>query len=224
MMGIDFTTTATLRPELIDRTFSSFSRNLVDIDLKDCTMYANIDPVPNGNFSMLNDVVDVLKRYFGRVFVNVPTYGNFPKAVQWSWSQTTEELVFHVEDDWELLEPITVENMVSSLGKATSNYVGVNLNAYMFINYMERICLSPVLLKGDWVRKVAPHMKDNYCPEKQLRKYTLEKDRIPVELIGDTLKWPSGWKIVIRDTGRLWRSQRRLKRSHNPDKFTTWTR
>jgi len=43
---MDFTTTAMVRPHILDRTLGSFSKNLQDVNLKECRLVINIDPLP----------------------------------------------------------------------------------------------------------------------------------------------------------------------------------
>ena len=46
MINMDFTTTAVARPKILNQTLSSFSENLKGINLKDCRLIINIDPLP----------------------------------------------------------------------------------------------------------------------------------------------------------------------------------
>ena len=46
-MKLEFTTTACVRPELLNQTYKSLNDALVDVDLKtEGILYINIDPVP----------------------------------------------------------------------------------------------------------------------------------------------------------------------------------
>jgi hypothetical protein len=61
-MQIDFTTTAMCRPELFRRTLESFDQNLAGISLRDCSLYLNIDPLPDNDLAV--EVIGVATEYF----------------------------------------------------------------------------------------------------------------------------------------------------------------
>ena len=46
-MNINFTTTATVRPDILEKTYKSFTNKLVGIDFSKTTIYINIDLLPN---------------------------------------------------------------------------------------------------------------------------------------------------------------------------------
>ena len=95
MISLEFCTTATFRPEIIDRTYKSFTDNLLGIDFKISTLYLNVDPIPVGN---TKEVIDVAKKYFGNVVYNIPEEPNFTKAIKWCWSQVKNEYFFNLEE------------------------------------------------------------------------------------------------------------------------------
>ena len=61
---IDFTTTACVRPWVLDATYKSYSTNLKGIDFKKCTLYINVDPIGNTSQYSAEDVVAVAEKYF----------------------------------------------------------------------------------------------------------------------------------------------------------------
>ena len=48
-MELEFTTTACNRPEILEKTYKSFTTNLKDINFNKSTLYINIDPSPDNN-------------------------------------------------------------------------------------------------------------------------------------------------------------------------------
>ena len=107
-----FTLTASPRAEILSKTLKSFNTNLIGVSLLDCTIYANIDPFDfPGCSDRILKVVDVLNKYFGNVIYRVPESPNFAEALKYVWSQPSDELIFHLEDDWELTMPIDLSKI-----------------------------------------------------------------------------------------------------------------
>lgn len=219
---ITFTTTATIRPELIDATYASFAANLTGVNLKRCELIINVDPMPADQSFNRMAVVEVAQKYFGKVTHNFPQTPNFPNALKWVWSNTTTEYVFNLEDDWKLLRQVDLTYLIGMLNQ-NPHAMGVSLNAYLFGVNSFRIRLSPGLFRGDWVRESAICLQSNSCPERQLR------SRIPNHLIRPMLNFPEYknpklGKIIVSDTGRSWREKRGLIKNNQKSDvgFTTW--
>jgi hypothetical protein len=219
---ITFTTTATVRPELINSTYTNFSKNLTGINLNSCKLIINIDPVPEDNIKEKLKIIEIGKKYFGEVKYNFPSAGNFPNALKWVWENVDTEYVFNLEDDWELLTTVDLLHLIRILEK-NPKAIGISLNAYLFAMNPFRIRLSPGLFRGSWVKKASSFLKPTGCPEKQLR------SKLPSELKGPMLNFPEynapkQGKIIVRDTGRAWREKKKLiKNSENSNVgFTTW--
>ncbi len=102
-MKLEFTTTACVRPELLDQTYSTLNDALVDVDLKtEGTLYINIDPVGiNVSEQAIKEEVDVAKSHFKNVRYHIgEAGGSFSKAASWVLSQPVGEFFFNIEDDW----------------------------------------------------------------------------------------------------------------------------
>ena len=91
-----------MRPELLDETYTSLNKVLVDVDLKtEGILYINIDPVPTESESKINEELEIARDHFSEVHYNIgPSGGNFPTAYSWVLSKPTGEYFFNVEDDW----------------------------------------------------------------------------------------------------------------------------
>jgi hypothetical protein len=219
---ITFTTTATVRPELIEATYLNFTNNLKGINLKKCELVINIDPMPTDRLLERPKIIEIAKKYFGTVTYNFPEVANFPMALRWVWTNTKTQYVFNLEDDWQLGASIEIPQLIKIL-ENNPNAIGVSLNAYLFSVNPNRIRLSPGLFRGDWVREVAKHLNSNRCPEKQVR------TTIPANLIKPMLNFPDYknpklGKIVVFDTGRAWREKKGLVKNNQNENvgFTTW--
>jgi hypothetical protein len=220
-MSLSFTTTATVRPELLEQTYRSFCSNLTGVNFKDLQLFINVDPVPTSSEADRLKVVAVAQKYFGRVTPNFPAQGNFPAALHWAWTNVVGDWIFHLEDDWILTEKVDIRHLIEMLERSPKA-IGVKLNAYVFGFNLDRICLSPGLIRGDWARQAAQHLRPIKCPEKQLR------SSIPKSLVRPMLNYPSysskkDGRIIVRDIGRLWRIKHKLAKDIDKSKgFTTW--
>jgi hypothetical protein len=218
---ITFTTTATIRPELINQTYENFSKNLIGINLKECELVINVDPMPVDQLKDREKVIEVAKKYFGKVTYRFPEKPNFPDALRWCWSNTSTKYVFNLEYEWVLLSKVNIKDLISLHNKDKSA-IGVSLNAYLFGLNPFRIRLSPCLLDGNWARQAAAHLSPAGCPERQLR------NKIPKHLIRRMLNYPAYsnpklGKIIVRDTGRAWRESKKLIKNNGGESgFTTW--
>lgn len=212
---IDFTTTATCRPELLNRTYKSFLSKLTGFDLRKSTLYINIDQLPTG--ANAGKVVEVAHTYFNSIVVNIPAISSFPTAVQWCLVQPRAKHTFHLEDDWELKMGVDLRKLIALLDN-DSGLACVNLRAYATISD-DRICLSPGLWRTETAKIIAGRLSAEANPERQLR----PKDQTNPyggKHIGFTGK-QYGDRPIITDTGRSWLEGNRLKKDGGAS-FTTW--
>ena len=217
-MNLEFTTTATCRPDILKRTYTTFTRNLTGIDYKSSTLYLNIDPIPYENDPQ--KVVKVAKQFFGKVVVNIPKEPNFCQAIRWCWYQPQGKLFFHLEDDWIMMTKIPIMMLVKHLRDAGKGCLGINLRAYRTIKE-RKICLSPCLLRSEITKQIAIALNPQFNPEKQMRPKNIDNK------IGGKAKnyfnihYPLN--PVIRDIGRAWMDGTKYKRGAGPS-FITWTK
>jgi hypothetical protein len=219
-MIFDFTTTACARPDLLERTYNSFFNNLIDVDFHRCTLYINIDPIPDKG--QVQKCISVSEKFFGKVIYNTPDKANFTRALKWCWSQNGDsKYIFNLEDDWICLRPIRINEYITLL-EQKEDRVAVNLRAY--IKPKKRICLSPSIWKRFYVKSITAKLNDNYNPEKQLRRSYDSKNFIGIDIgFYESLHYPN--KIIIKDIGREWAKNNLLEKdkSHNKSKnFITW--
>ncbi len=211
-MKLTFTTTATNRPEIIDTTYSSFCKNLRGVEFDQSTLYINIDPLPNS--TNVDKVIDVCKKYFGNVVSNIPDNPNFSAAINWAWSHPTDEFIFHLEDDWVLLNPVHVDSMVAKFSKTI---VQVPLRAYKYA--YNKLCLSPSLLHHKIYSNVAGRLNTRINPEVQLRNYKITGFRVGAQNIS-----VCGADVIIEDIGRSWLSGVNMSKPSRKNKFVCWER
>lgn len=197
---IDFTTTATIRPEVFRRTLISFEQNLRGVDFSQSTLHLNIDPVPAERRQHWADMVAVADQFFAQVHPHMPATASFPAAVKWCWSRPKTKYFFHLEDDWEIIRPFELSNAVTMLERH-SELSCINLRAYMGIQD-DRICLSPCLMRTEHAHEMAGRLVLTVNPEKQLRPTTLGNP------CGGKHEGFFGVQVpqqpIIRDIGREW--------------------
>ena len=215
---LDFSMTACNRVELIKPTCESLQKALYDVDLRQCTIYCNVDPLLS--YDKEDKVKKCLNNFFKTVVINKPETASFAKALKWCWMSTQKPLTFHLEDDWLFLKPFSItelfhiicpHNVVSSI----QLYKGEDLTG---INTLIR--LSPSLHKTKCIKQMAQLMNDNDNPEGQLRLNRQPKIRGNAAIyLGLCYKVGN---VYIRDIGTEWRCKRKI--FHSNCFFNTWNK
>ena len=240
---IEILMTATKRPEIIERTLRSFKAKLFrNIPAR---LIVNIDPVGPGT---TKDVLDVMGEYFRVKSVNLPEVPHFGRAFKWVWSQAEADLCFWLEDDWELIRPLSLLDMMEVMFEtpdlaslrlnwkptkqwAMKNWkfyflwVQVNKSGFFECPRKDRqevgFCGHPSLLRGAFVRKCAQWIDANLNPEKQFHNGN-------ERLIREVLKWRYGvyggqnQPPSVRDIGREWIVSHGYRKKANKAWFTQW--
>lgn len=235
---IDITMTATRRHEILEKTLESFKRNLFEnINPR---LIINIDPVgPDENSEKC---INVCLRYFKEVVVNLPKTPNFSRAFIWTWSQTISPFVFHLEDDWELLRPISLFFMIDLLNKykdlallrlpqfkSTHEMKNWNLffpwNGEFFecpenLRKLAGFCGHPSLIKKQFIHNTYPLIDSSLNPEKQFHQ--------DPRLIREVLKWRYGvfskqnTPNILQDLGRVWLRDSEWQKRGDKGYFIEW--
>jgi len=203
---MDVTTTAMIRPELLERTYESFSKGLKGLNFKESTLFLNVDPAPKGRDP--NTVVKVAKKFFGEVVVRIPNECNFCKAVQWCFKNARGKYFFHLEDDWILLESVDIQDVINTLDTQNRTarhrkYVSIALRAYR--GWSENIALAPSVFYTKFANRVAPLFNTDLNPEEQLR----DAFHVGIKIVEHdeySLRYPhlKMKRKIVRDIGRKW--------------------
>jgi hypothetical protein len=231
MTPLEFTTTATQRPDILEQTYASFSKGLKGVDFKSSTLYINIDPLPVKDKS--KEIIDVAEKYFGKVIPNIPDEPNFCKAVKWCFAQPQGKMFFHLEDDWEIVRPVNIDDLQKRMFPPTRKVnrrkiVNVILRAHSVLGVNDhRVCLSPSLNRTEWGYMVSRVLDPNHNPEKQLRPRNSKKNPIggknPNTCLGMQYPGPKN-TIIVRDIGRDWMRKNRIgKKQSKNGFFNRWT-
>lgn len=203
---IDITITALNRPEILEKTLDSFTKNIIDINISDYNAIVNIDMVIKKD--NLNDMEAVIKKHFRYYDINICIHGCFPKAVDYVWSKSQSPYILHLEDDWVLTDKIEIKKIISDM-ISEKKKISV-LRAY---NYeYDKMPLSPSIISKDIYKSFCGNFDYNTNPEIQLRKPFITKEMITV----------IGKKPIVKDIGREWVDQTGLKKPNVKKDFTSY--
>lgn len=241
---LDITITATQRHEILRRTLESFKKNLfkdypirsinINIDpvgpdkdhsacLEVCLdIFANVDvkQIPTNSYIMPEGSIDTIINY------RAPEKPNFAEGFKWAWNEARTNFVFHLEDDWELLREIDLNEMINMLNKhedlallrlpqfRSTEKTMKNWNLFypwsgeyfkcpLDLVTTAGFCGHPSLIKGEFVQNTAPYIDITKNPEKQFH-------HGPKEIMEEVAKWKFGvysqpnMPAAIADIGRKW--------------------
>jgi len=148
-MKIDVTMTATLRKSIVTKTLLSFRRMFTQDH--DYTLYINIDPI--GEDILPEEIYLIAKQYFNKVVPNYPKTHGFCTAFKWCIENTTSDVVFHLEDDWELIRPFNINSLVHIMDIHSHSLGSIRLNrGFVILRDMHTIDLKTSM--GDQVEKI----------------------------------------------------------------------
>ena len=168
-MKLEFTTTACIRPELLDQTYTNLNQVLTDINLKtEGTLYINIDPVPNGSHLNIQKEIDTAKSHFKQVYYRIgEPGGNFSKAASWVLSQPKGEYFFNIEDDWEFIGQISAEDCITKINNHPQDNILQCILRHPFDN---RAALIPSMFKTNTIQSILQQypIPENENPERWL--------------------------------------------------------
>lgn len=236
---MDITMTATLRPEILERTLSSFKKYVFG-EFEDHRLIINIDPI--GGSGELKDMIKIVDDNFVHYEIICPKAPNFAKAFRTVWAYANNRYIFHLEDDWEALRPIDLDTIVDIMEmtpdlallrfplwdcgetcKQWNRYFPWNGVYYKCPENMKfglGFSGNPSILRKQFVKEIFPLLHTKSCPEKQIKGNTPEMKT----LLG---KWEYGVfgspgdTRAVKDIGRTWREEHDFKKNGSYG-FTTW--
>jgi hypothetical protein len=238
MFKLDITITATRRPEVLYETLYSFVHNL--FGNTKCKALVNIDPVGPGSSE---DVVSVVKEFFAEYHIIMPQIPNFSKAFYSVWSATIQPFVFHLEDDWKLLEKVDFQELIDIMldcpdlasirlpqfeakNGRMKNWNKVFTWKGKFYQYHDKkdlscagFCGHPSLLRGEFVRKAITLFDLSINPEKQFHSGKLAQEVLKWDwaVYG---KWDS--PVYVQDIGRKWMDKNGYQKKGSKAFFMEW--
>lgn len=245
-MRLDITTTATIRPHVVERTLWSFNR--LAFRGVDTRLILNIDPVGQENYTQ-DDIVKIALRYFSNPLIRTPDSAHYIEALRWTWSQVESELFFFLEDDYQLLCPLDVSLMMNAFkadeklallrlpkGDTTDHechwarYGGgftAQWNGHYYSGRHLQFTGMPSMIRTEWMRPFLAEVTNDKSIEIQSR--LLIRAKSPIM---------RGWNYgvfaeancpaTVKDIGVEWRRQMRIQKNGGPKElkigFTGWLR
>jgi len=241
-MKVDVTITATKRLDVLFKTLSSFMENL--LWKTDCEAIVNIDPV--GDAHSAEKVLRVVELFLPVKQSREAIQPDFSEAFRYTWNMVDAPWVFHLEDDWELLQKVDIEEMAQILEEENDLAL---LRLPQFVSTKDKMknwdkffpwngkyfecpdelrqgvgfCGHPSLIKGEFVKTAAPLIKRGSNPEKQFHHDN-------TELVEEVMKWRYGVfskpnsPNYIKDLGREWMVKSGWKKEGSKAYFINWTK
>lgn len=195
MTSLCFTTTAMPRPEVFEKTLTSFNSCLLNCNFDDSRLIINVDPfIDNPSDEKRKMCLEMARNTFGEVVVRMPDQPNFSNAMKWLWETAEEEIIFNLEDDWELIQKINLESVLNQMLQKKIDHV--ILRAWKWKDYP--FCLSPGLLTKRLYKFCTNSLRPDTNPEETCRKalglFEYRSIVFPKE----------NEKVVLKDLGRRW--------------------
>lgn len=203
-MKMEFTTTATLRPELLDMTYSSINKVLTDVDMKtEGVLYINIDPVPNASEQVIQQELETARAHFSEVHHRVGCDGgNYSQAQSWLFQQPQGDYFLNIEDDWLFEGRLSVQECIDKIEHA----VEPNILQCVFklpkpkqVSTFNRAYLTPSLYKTSTIQSI---IEQHPIPAHENPERWLWELKEPKELVDYNIVCIDG--INCRDNGRDW--------------------
>jgi hypothetical protein len=239
--ALDVTLVAGRRPDLLRRTLASFASGLF-AHFTVAGVYANLDPI-FGDDTDHARCLQAIRDAFPDAVVFEPPSASFGAAVQRVWAATRSDLVFHLEDDWELNEPVAPDDVLPLMTGATKavvlvakelgwngrdlynhrmrrvRFLGISVRRRRF----EVFGTSPRFLDGRFARECARRIDPLMDPEKQMRPPGNPALIDYLQSYRCRFLPPKREVELITDIGRAWRDARGIEKTVTKG-VSAWTR
>lgn len=250
----DITCTATLRPELLEKTLSTHIKYLFGECIKKARLIINIDYAGvNGTVEKMekkcSEIEDVLDQYpFRHIVMRQSFKPHFPTAFLWCMSNVEAPLLFHLEEDWELTMPIDFCKMFHLFAEykdlvhlrlssfRSTKYTCKNWNKMLYWNgkffevKQNEKCVvgwagHPGFTRASFMKNCIEFMDPNVNPEKQVKG---RRGSHPINTIINMSRFgcfhPQESNPAIKDIGRQWMIENGFKKKGNKAFFVEWER
>jgi len=220
-MNIDIATSATIRPDILNKTLSSFRANLLNSN-HEYRLIINIDPV--GEKKNPKKVLAVARSHFDNVVHRIPRSPSFVGAVIWCWSQVEADLVFHLEDDWTMDQPVDLDKMLQTIS-AHDEFSSFGLSKLVLkvllkrrkkvtfrdsaLIEVDKMSLNPVFIRRGFVNEASRLLSKKGNPEKQLRVVNPHCGKF-IKTTRHCMYIEQGQGALVTDIGRPWMRKSRL--------------
>lgn len=250
MDKFDIICTATLRPELLSHTLSSFHKNLFRENIKSARLILNIDCAgapEKYQEQKISNIISIVGNFkFRNVIHRVNDKPCFPEAFFWCLDKVESKYFFNLEEDWILKIPLDFEEMfylmerdkkiahlrLSSFKSTESDCKNWNKflkwNGHFFEVEKEDKCIigwagHPSLNKTQFLKDCAKFCDKKLNHEKQIkgRRY-----KHPINKLIENHRFGSfhlqNSRSAIEDIGRDWMINNGYIKEGNKAFFTRW--
>ncbi len=233
-MKLDVCIIATVRPEVLQMTLRSFTKNL--LNQFDCRAIINVDPAGDIENHSQTDVVNLCRENFDEVIYRTPETPSFAGAVQWVWQQVQTEFFFHLEDDWILRRKLDQNKLLSlfedpavvatKLNKFNRKRMQQRINAGHVTRINDGIVsrnsigLGPGFMRTAYIRQIAIRMELDKDPEFQYEEDT--NKLITDDYLRPTFLQVATDKKLTISTGGKWMRSKSIRKICGSDMPTTW--
>ena len=240
---IAITMTATLRPEILERTLKSFKEKF--FKEYPCRLIINIDPI--GEAISPASLIEIAHSYFPKMSYSIAKEPHLGRAFCWAWDMAMAfkdtKYLFHLEDDWELLQEVNL-NKVLDIMDNNSKLAGLRFsrwkpeaakiknwgiffpwNGSFFECPQERarqvgVCGHPTLFKMDFVKETHFLLDPLKNPEKQFH-YNPEIVKV-IDKYNFGVYGEPGGEILIKEIGEKWRIKQGISKKGSRAFFVEW--
>lgn len=193
-----------IRPEILERTLSSFQQNVKNNNMFASKCYVNIDNNPND--TRTDQQVKVLQKYFAKenLIINISNQSNFPEAVKWLYTNIDDNIEYtcFIEDDWIFTKEIDMLEMF----KHNEQIHSVIFRCY---NNSNKFYQAHTLHKTSFLKYLAQKMTFTKNPQVEARQLSNPKG---------FYQYPE--QPILKDIGRKYLRDNKLQRnSRDPAKF-----
>ncbi len=234
-MKLDVCIIATVRPEVLQMTLRSFTKNL--LNQFDCRAIINVDPAGDiENYSQM-DVVNLCREYFNEVICRTPETPSFAGAVQWCWQQVQTEFFFYLEDDWILRRKLVSNELLSlfedpavvtvKLNKFNGKRMQREINAGHVTRINDGIvsrgnfALGPGFMRTTYIRQIVTRVELDKDPESQYEEDS--KKSITDDYPRPIFLQVATDKSLTISTGGKWMRSKSIRKNCGTGMPTTWS-
>lgn len=199
MLNVDFFTMTINNSNILYQTFKHLNENIKDLELSNCDLYLNVDPHPNKN--NIEDLINIAKKFFKNVIINIPDDCNSGKAFKWGINQFKKEYLFIIEANKCINKEFSIKNMIDKFS-INENIVEVCLSPKRENPFLKYLTTHPSLWEKKWLKKINVLLSENLNYEYQLRELALLEKKI-----GYTLSNPNN--IYLNHIGKKYKEEKK---------------
>ena len=231
-MNFDITMTATIRPEIFEKSLKSIMGNIIEYNNKfNFRLIINIDPIGETNNFNQETIEEITKKYHkNSVFVK-PNQPDFPTAIKNIWNLVESDFMMHTEDDRIFMREVDLEDIINKFDSNTGicwiqgklnrlskfGFKVSKINDYWSINDDKKdpkclLTMHPCIYRREMLKDLVKYVRKGASPEKVLRlQDTSQLNNSEVQQLKNII---NNWEFIVysnhnsgysKDIGREWK-------------------